>query len=98
MSANFFCGRCVKFVCRDCQSIGIEAVELSARRGFALMESDRKLREAVEAKERAERRAADWERIMKLGQHALLLAWMESQTSTQLRERIEMVVERKGVA
>ena len=85
---NFFCRHCSKAVCRDCQSIAIEALELSARRGQALMEAEQELKAAVEEKERAERRAADWERIMKLGQNALVLAWMNDHTPAQLLQKV----------
>ena len=87
---NHFCGRCVRAVCADCQSIAEEALELSARRGQMLYEAEHELKLAREERDAALRRAADWERLAKLGVHPLIIAWIENH---RLEEIVRLTAE-----
>ncbi len=88
-SFNFFCGRCVRAVCDDCKNVGMEALELSALRAHALFEAESENKRLRQELELATKRAAEWERLMKLGQHPLMVAWMDNNDLSKIVQQTE---------
>ena len=81
---NFLCRTCRKALCRECRSIADEYAELLRNQKAYLHKAQQQLEQAQAEAERARKRADDYERLMKLGQHALVLAWMDSITPAEL--------------
>lgn len=89
MKDSFLCGSCRRAMCRECTAIATEYAELLDSYKARNWKEQQLREQAQQEAARAVKRADEYERLMKLGQHALLLAWMDSMTPTQLREAVE---------
>lgn len=89
MKESFLCRYCKRAMCKDCKSIAEEYQELLERRTRALSAAESEREAAVREAEQARKRADDYEHIMKLGQHPMMLAWMDSLSSDELRQAVE---------
>jgi hypothetical protein len=92
---EYLCRNCLLSMCDDCLNVSEEYEELNKRLKVALWQMEEKLKEVAKAEQRAqlaEQRAADWERLMKLGQNKLILAWIDSQRLPDLVSTVERVV------
>lgn len=81
-------------MCDDCLSISEEYEELNKRLKMELWRAEERMKQvdALQHKARlAEQRAAEWERLMKLGQNKLILAWIDSQKLPDLVRAVESV-------
>ena len=90
---TYMCRACTASLCADCASMAGEYEYLLSVRTMALAAAESEREKAVRERDLAVKRAEEWERIMKLGQHALILAWMNSQTPEQIRVKAEKAVE-----
>ncbi len=93
MSESFLCDHCRREMCRDCKLIAEEYQHLLQLRTHALSAAENERERAIREMEAAKRRADDYEQIMKLGQHALVLAYMNSRSSSELRAEVERAEE-----
>lgn len=89
MKSGFLCGACRRVMCRECKGIADEYDELLRNQKAYLHKANQQLEQAQAETERQRKRADEYERLMKLGQHPLMLAWIDSMTPTQLRQAVE---------
>jgi hypothetical protein len=94
MSDSFLCGRCRRAVCAECKSIADEYSEIDCNQKALLWKAQQQLEQAQQDAARATKRAEEYERLMKLGQHALMVAWMDSMTPAQLLAAVEKAAQR----
>jgi hypothetical protein len=75
-------------MCPDCRQIADEYQELLTARTRALYSANEERDRAIEAAKREKRRADDLDAILRIGLDPLILAWMDSQTSADLRSAV----------
>lgn len=86
------CRPCTAYLCEDCRSTVEELQMLAENRGQALYRAERALEKAQQDAAQARRWAESLDQILKLGQHALILAWMRSLTPEQVLEKVQAEV------
>ena len=89
--AVHLCRSCQAVMCPDCRSAAGENEFLAARRAELLHAAEEQARTARLEAERQRRRADDLDAVLRLGQHALLLAWINSLSPAQLRDAVAAV-------
>ena len=92
-SDDVFCGNCAAMVCDDCRLIAEEWAELAKRRARELMRVEEELKKAKQELTFAQNRAGDFERMMLLGQHTLIAAWMNDNGPAEVVRKMEAVKE-----
>jgi glutaredoxin-related protein len=76
-SQSFLCPRCKKVMCQDCINIAEEYQELHDRRKFELIRLQEENAELKRKLALAEQRAADYERVAKLGYPEVIQSWID---------------------
>lgn len=94
---NFVCGRCSALVCEDCMGIAEEWAELAQARARELFRNEDEMKKMREELARAKRKADDYERMMKLGQNAVLLAWIDDNGPTEATRKMEAAKAKRGL-
>jgi hypothetical protein len=89
LQSSFFCGNCAAFVCDDCRLIAEEWEELAKNRARAVMRLEEELKKAKQDLAFANNRAGDFERMMLLGQNALLAAWINDNGPAEAVRKME---------
>jgi hypothetical protein len=86
--ATHLCRSCRAVMCDDCRSAAGENEFLAVRRSELLFDAEAVAERARQEADRHRRRADDLDAVLRLGQNALLLAWMDSLTPPQLRAAV----------
>lgn len=86
--AVHLCRSCRAVMCEDCRSAAGENEFLAARRAELLHAAEEAAAKAVATAERERRRAESLDAVLRLGQTALVLAWMDSLTPEQLQQAV----------
>jgi hypothetical protein len=85
VSPSFLCRTCATVMCDDCRGVAEEYQQLYQQQRAYLVRADDVVLRLRAENERLQRQAADYRRLLEVGQHHLFVAWMRSLSPSTLR-------------